>query len=175
VPEHHHTPPRYLPARPFPSYAFIPGHTPHPYKDPAGHSYGADEPPATALTGDGWAAHPGYLFGVDLYNHGFPWEAHEAWEGPWRLAPRESPERVFLQGLIQCSAAVVKALAGQPAGVASLTGTALPLLERVAGMCGPRYMGMDDIPEFVADFRAFAAGYPGSRERWPRIALRMAG
>lgn len=161
---------RYLPDRPFPAYAFIPGHTRHPYKDPEGHSYGVSEPAAQPLTAASCADHAGYLFGVDLYNHGFPWEAHESWEGPWRLAERKSSEKLFLQGLIQCSAAVVKALAGQANGVHSLSSTALPLLEQVAGMRGARYMGLD-ITAFVDEFRSFARAYPESRERWPRIEL----
>ena len=42
-------PPRPVPDRPFPAYAYIPGRTPHPTRDPDGHSYGAvlasSEPP----------------------------------------------------------------------------------------------------------------------------------
>lgn len=164
--------PRYLPSRPFPGYAFIPGQTPHPHKHPEGHSYGVEEAPAEPLTAADGASHEGYLFGVDLYNHGFPWEAHESWEGPWRLAERKSPEKLFLQGLIQCSAAAVKALAGHAAGVHSLSSSALPLLDQVAGVRGARYMGLE-IPMFIEAFREFARDYPASREGWPRIVLRF--
>ena len=38
---------RYLPGRPFPAYAFLPGRDPHPTRDPSGHSYdGENEGPA---------------------------------------------------------------------------------------------------------------------------------
>ena len=76
-------PPRYAPRLPFPSYAFLPGRDPHPQRDPAGHSYGEHGPTAVHVDADDWRDNEPYLFGVDLYNHGFLWEAHEAWEGIW--------------------------------------------------------------------------------------------
>ena len=49
-----------------------------------------------------------FLYGVDLYNHGYLWEAHEAWEGLWHQAKRDALQAEFLQGLIQCAAAALK-------------------------------------------------------------------
>jgi predicted metal-dependent hydrolase len=72
---------------------------PHPTNDPAGHSYGA-EPPADA-----------FRWGIDLYHHGYFWEAHEAWEELWREA--EGPERELLAGLIQLAATALKIRGGQ--------------------------------------------------------------
>jgi hypothetical protein len=64
-------PPRLLPDRPFPPYAYVPGDTPHPTRDPGGHSYGAEfetpEPPGP----EDWRACRDYLYGIDLFNHGF--------------------------------------------------------------------------------------------------------
>jgi hypothetical protein len=164
--------PRYRPERPLPAYAHIQDKTPHPRNHPDGHSYGTPDEPSTPLDLENWRTHEGYLFGVDLYNHGYPWEAHEAWEGPWRLGVPRSLERLYLQGLIQCAAAVVKALAGQPAGVATLSETALDILGHVAQARGPGcvYMGLALEP-FVDAFRSYAARYPRDREAWPRIEL----
>jgi hypothetical protein len=46
--------------------------------------------------------------GLDLFNHGYYWEAHEAWEGLWRVADRDGTLRMFFKGLILLSAAGVK-------------------------------------------------------------------
>nr|WP_244447982.1 DUF309 domain-containing protein [Neorhizobium vignae] len=51
--------------------------------------------------------------GQDLFNHGYYWEAHEAWEGLWQAAKRGSQLRAFLKGLILLSAAGVKIREGK--------------------------------------------------------------
>jgi predicted metal-dependent hydrolase len=48
-----------------------------------------------------------WAYGVDLFRHGFPWEAHEAWERLWKAAPEGSPEKAALKGLIQLAAVLV--------------------------------------------------------------------
>ncbi len=74
-------PPRFLPDRPFPPYAYVPGETPHPTRDPGGHSYGAEfvipEPPDP----DNWRACRDYLYGIDLFNHGFYWRRMKPGKG----------------------------------------------------------------------------------------------
>ncbi len=44
-----------------------------------------------------------FLLGVELFNNGKFWRAHEAWEQVWRRHPEDS--RMFLQGLILVAAA----------------------------------------------------------------------
>jgi predicted metal-dependent hydrolase len=41
--------------------------------------------------------------GVELFNRGLYWEAHEAWEEAW-TPDRHGPERGFYKGLIQVAA-----------------------------------------------------------------------
>src|SRR5438105_15639058 len=41
--------------------------------------------------------------GVDLFNRGLYWEAHEAWEEAW-MPDRRGPEAAFFKGLIQVAA-----------------------------------------------------------------------
>jgi hypothetical protein len=113
-----HDRPRYLPQEPFPPYAFVSGHQPHPISDPAGHSYGVSEQRTTDPE-EAWASSRPYLRGLDLFNHGFYWEAHEAWEGLWKHIDRNDPRSAFLQGLIHLAAAGVKVREGKPAGVRS--------------------------------------------------------
>ena len=51
---------------------------------------------------------------ADLLNHGFYWEAHEAWETLWHAAGRKGEIADFLKGLIKLAAAAVKAREGNP-------------------------------------------------------------
>ena len=162
--------PRYQPDQPFPAYAFIPGQNPHPITHPDGHSHGRDDPPPAPLEVAAWRQSAAYLRGVDLYNHGYPWEAHEAWEGLWRQAERGSIVHVHLQGLIQCAAAVVKAHSKPPIGVTSLTDSAMTYLERVIEGAGSPFLGVD-LVAFTERFRGYARAQPSRPEKWPVIRL----
>ena len=55
-----------------------------------------------------WQTHARYQYGIDLFNHGFWWEAHEAWEAVWQASNRQSLIGPFLQGLIQYAAFLLK-------------------------------------------------------------------
>ncbi|WP_318764552.1 DUF309 domain-containing protein [Agrobacterium fabrum] len=100
--------PRLLPDRSFPSYAYLPGKGPHPVRDPGGHSYGV-QPVLVSASLDSEE----FAWGQDLFNHGYYWEAHEAWEGLWQIANRGSPLRDFLKGLILLSATGVNIREGK--------------------------------------------------------------
>ena len=41
--------------------------------------------------------------GIELFNRGLYWEAHEAWEGDW-MPDRKGPDSGFFKGLIQVAA-----------------------------------------------------------------------
>ena len=41
--------------------------------------------------------------GIELFNEGSYWEAHEAWEGDW-MPDRKGPDSGFYKGLIQVAA-----------------------------------------------------------------------
>ncbi|MCA9054566.1 MAG: DUF309 domain-containing protein [Planctomycetaceae bacterium] len=106
-----------VPDVPFPPYTYVPGCAPHPVNDPAGHLYGAAHGPAAALD----AEHPeecrAYLRGIDLFNAGYYWEAHEEWESVWHAVGRRGQTADFLKGLIKLAAAGVKAYEGRVEGV----------------------------------------------------------
>jgi len=142
-------PPRYAPAIPLPPYAYVPGHElPHPVTDPRGHLYGAQKDQdcelpifpgllsslptdptsrrrALAAT---FAANHEWLYALDLFNQGYYWEAHEAWESFWNALGRTTAEALFVQGLIHLAAACVKVREGKPNGVARHTKRARELL-----------------------------------------------
>jgi hypothetical protein len=142
-------PARYAPAKPLPPYSYVPGHAlPHPVNDPAGHLYdagpdSAHEPliiPSHLSTPPDDAASrrralaslitesSQWLYALDLFNAGFYWEAHEAWETFWNALGRTTPEARFVQALIHLAAACVKVREGKPTGVSRHTKRARELL-----------------------------------------------
>ncbi|MER9226251.1 DUF309 domain-containing protein [Mesorhizobium sp. M0664] len=54
-----------------------------------------------------------FRWGIDLFNHGYYWEAHEAWESLWHAAKRSTQHRLFFKGLILLAAAGVKIREGK--------------------------------------------------------------
>ncbi|MEQ8767003.1 MAG: DUF309 domain-containing protein [Planctomycetota bacterium] len=158
-------PPRYAPDRPLPAYRFVPGQGwPHPIHDPDGHSFegGGLPAPLPAWAPEGWASNQDYRFGVDLFNLAYWWEAHEVWEGLWQVTDKVGPPALFLQGLIQVSAALLKAFAGSGEGAARLSTSGEEKLMQVlrSGRCheGRFFMGLD-ISGFLADVRRYFASY----------------
>lgn len=69
-----------------------------------------------------------FNWGVDLFNFGFYWEAHEAWEGVWNAFGRTGSRAGFVKGLIKLAAAGVKALEGNARGVERHRNRAIELL-----------------------------------------------
>jgi predicted metal-dependent hydrolase len=124
--------PRYLPDRPLPPYTYVPGRSPHPVSDPAGHLFGRAQEPAAPIDADNWHTNRAYLYGIDLFNHGYYWEAHETWEALWHLSGRKGITADFLKGLIKLAAAGVKVREGNPRGVRSHTANAAKLFRRTA-------------------------------------------
>lgn len=104
-------PPRYC-EKPFPPYRYIPGQAPHPLRDPGGHSRGQAAEPLESFDPAGWRSCQSYLYGIDLFNYGFWWEAHEALETCWVAAGRTTVAGLFLQGLIQIAVACLKQYQG---------------------------------------------------------------
>lgn len=136
---------RYVPEIPFPEYAFVPLKHPHPVTDPRGHSFGQSHTVPEPLDPATPTASREFLFGVDLFNAGFYWEAHEAWEGLWIAADRTGTTANFLKGLIKLAAAGVKAREGQAIGVQRHAMRANELLRIVRATCSKnqsRYAGL---------------------------------
>ncbi len=142
--------------RPFPAYRFVPGLHPHPLRDPTGHSY---EPVPSLLRHAAWepaawATLDDWLYGVDLFNHFYFWEAHEAWEGLWAATERGDQPLVLLQGLIQIAAALLKTHMRSLNGARALSAKGIGKLEQVADR-QQRLLGLDvrrTAKEFAAYF-----------------------
>ncbi|HLX60854.1 MAG TPA: DUF309 domain-containing protein [Planctomycetota bacterium] len=92
---------------------------------------------------DQWQISTPYLRGIELFNSGAYWEAHEAWEEIWLDADGIQSE--FLQGLIQCAAALLKYTRNEADPARRLYGTAT----RRLALCPDSYMGLN-VREFQA-------------------------
>jgi predicted metal-dependent hydrolase len=133
---------------PFPAYRFVPGLNAHPRRDPRGHSFGQPAQPAPSWEPEEWRTLLPYLYGIDLYNHAFWWEAHEALESLWHAARRESPAAAFLQGIIHLAAANLNRHRGKTGGARRQRERALAQFARIPGPPA-RYMGVD-LPGLIA-------------------------
>lgn len=111
-------PSRFTAQRSLPPYTYVPGQAPHPLSDAAGHSFGKHAPSTSPVDNHNWRQHEAYLYGVDLFNQGYYWEAHESWEAAWNGVGRRGVVADFLKGLIHLAAAGVKLREGRPTGTA---------------------------------------------------------
>jgi len=75
--------------------------------------------------------------GIDLYNAGHYWNAHEAWEEVWLESERGM--RGFYQGMIQISAAFVHVTRNRYPGGVKLLGEGIEKLEKYP----PSFMGVE--------------------------------
>lgn len=130
---------RRLTDRPLPAYRHVPGRTPHPTRDPDGHSYRQDEPELPSLNTHPWARCGHYLYGIDLFNEGYWWECHEVMEALWHAAGIGTPAGHVLQVVIQCAAAHLKTRTGQLAGARRL----LQHAGKHVAWAGPCDLGLD--------------------------------
>ena len=130
--------PRYS-TRPFPLYRFVPGRTPHPRRDPSGHSYGLPEPKPTQFSAERWQSSEDYLYGIDLYNFAYWWECHEVFEGLWHAVGHHSMQGNFFQALIQVAAANLKRFLGNEQAAQKLARSGLARLQNLPQL----YMGID--------------------------------
>lgn len=145
------TPSRYT-ERAFPPYRFVPGKAPHPTRDPEGHSWNQQPvPPATFDAGQ-WQTSEEYLYGIDLFNYGYWWEAHEALEAIWVAAGRNTETGLFIQGLIQVAVAHLKRLQGFNDVAKRMATDGLDKMKRIKG----NYMGID-VAAFRNDVQAYCA------------------
>ncbi|MBI4585327.1 MAG: DUF309 domain-containing protein [Planctomycetes bacterium] len=158
--------PRYCPERPLPPYAFTGDGFgfPHPRRHPQGHGYRQPEAPARPLDPARWRESADYLFGIDLFNHGYYWEAHELWEGLWVAAGKRGAVSELLKGLIKLAAAGVKVRQGMGEGVRKHAGRAeghFSRARRLVQSC--RFAGFE-----LEELMGFARGIQDRAEDWPR-------
>jgi uncharacterized protein len=153
--------------RRFPPYAYVPGHRPHPTRHPSGHSHGRAEATPAPMDPAAWQQCAPYLDGLALFDRGYYWEAHEAWEGLWVAAGRHGAVAELLGGLIKLAAAGVKVRQGRGEAAARLAARARACLERAQQSSGTsRLAGLafDDLIAFAEHVVRDAAGMKASPE-----------
>lgn len=157
--------PRYT-SRALPRYRFVPGLNPHPHRDPDGHSYGEPVEAHPAWSPERWRSLDCWLYGIDLYNFAYWWEAHEVLERLWHAAGRTSPPARFVQGIIHISAANLNLYRGN---LNAGRRQARRGIDRLRGSAGQIRMGID-----VDDFVSQVEDYVTDRASRPAlIALEL--
>jgi hypothetical protein len=129
----------------------VPGLDPHPLKHPRGHRHTAPQSP-----GERW------LYGLDLFDHGYLWEAHEVLEQSWKELPLRSPDRDLAQAIILAAASLLRAHLGDESSAAMLCARAVALLLRIPPATA-RAHGID-AARLITELERALRGGP-----WPRL------
>src|SRR5579872_4451893 len=104
---------------------------------------------------------PRYLEGIELFNRGEYFEAHEVWEDLWQDCP--SCDRRFYQALIQAAVAIYHFERGNYAGAARLARSGKRYMEPF----GPDYRGLT-VQDFWQNVEAYlAAALTGKENATP--------
>ncbi|MHC4401750.1 MAG: DUF309 domain-containing protein [Planctomycetota bacterium] len=156
------SPPRRYSSRPFPPCPYVPGRGRRPERDHGGHWFGVRAAPET-LDEEHWRLCEPYLFGIDLFNHGYWWEAHEALEALWIAAGRQSRIGRFLQGVIQVSVAALKHAIGANAPARRLAAAGCAKLETASHT----FLGID-VAALIGQITRLVSGHAAEP---PRIEL----
>lgn len=99
---------------------------------------------ATSLTMPHEPSPNPYLHGIELFNRGEYFDAHEVWEDPWRSS--QGDHRMFYQGLIQAAVAMEHYRRGNARSAATVWRNSRAKLTSV-----PERMEGLHVPTFVAD------------------------
>ena len=103
--------------------------------------------------------------GVDLFNAGRYWEAHEAWEEAW-VPDRHGADRGFYKGLIQVAAGCLHATRRNRRGTVNKWRGGLALLVPYL----PAHHGLD-LAALSSEVGAQLARVEASPEDWPELEL----
>jgi predicted metal-dependent hydrolase len=109
---------------------------------------------------------PRYLEGIELFNRGEYFDAHEVWEDLWQDCP--ACERRFYQALIQAAVAIYHFERGNFSGTARLARSGKRYMESFR----PSYRGLD-IDVFWQLVEAYVAGALGRGEATPQTPRPM--
>jgi hypothetical protein len=111
------------------------------------------------IVGDAWRGSPAYRRGIALFNAGYYWEAHEAWEGLWHAHGRVGPTADLVKGLIKRAAAGVKVRQRQRHGIVTHARRAAVLFANASEGGGRHQLGLD-LDGWVATAESIAAAPP---------------
>jgi hypothetical protein len=165
-------PPRYG-CVPWPPYGYVPGLAPHPRSHPQGHRCAyLDGVPRDLPQVASWRRSTTWLAAVDLFNHGYYWEAHEAWEELWQATGRRGAAAEIFKALIKLAAAGVKTQEGNASGACRHARRGAALLRAAAQQLGVRRWCGVDLPEAARQAEQ-AASWSASLEARGDAARRL--
>jgi predicted metal-dependent hydrolase len=108
----------------------------------------------------------GLTKGIELFNAGRFWEAHEAWETAW-IPDRHGPDRGFFKGLIQVAAACLHYRRGNGRGALNKWRSGAAFLRPYL----PHHRGIDLALLVKAVDAAVAALEHAQPGEWPQLGL----
>jgi len=155
-------PPLRRPELALPPWRYLPGHGPHPFRQPGGHLFtDGSAPRPSPWRVEDWEVDGRWGHGLDLFDQRFYWESHEVVEALWHNIPRAHPAAGLAQGLIQAAASVLKRQLGEARAAQRLHDRAVDRLRLAAEQLGPRTMGVE-LPLTVRELERAASegGYP---------------
>ncbi len=139
---------RRLPDLALPGHAHVPGSGSKPDMAPLEAAKALVAPETSA---NAWQDNAAYLYGHDLLDAGFFWEAHEVWEAVWLNCPPNSAEKLMLRMLIQQANARLKLVMGRRNAAERLAAEVEALRIDLAGRLGApgSFMGVDISKKFA--------------------------
>ena len=112
---------------------YLPGLTPRPQEGAFDHLKEVSVPLQDC---GAWRA------GLQFFETGYFWEAHELWEAVWMAAPEQSPEKLLIRGMIQRANGRLKAKMGREAAAERLERMAVDLIGEAISRAGGPVMGI---------------------------------
>lgn len=148
------------PNLPLPAYTYVPGGPwPHPNRARQGEFPWRGPEPLMVAADTMPAIEMQFRRGVQLFNAGYYWEAHEVWEVLWHAYGRRGPTADVLKALIKLAAAGVKVREGQEHGVRTHCRRAADLFAAVRDSAGRYQLGLD-LDEWARHAHAIADNPP---------------
>ncbi len=148
----------------FPPYTYVPGVAVHPMRADGHQCLGPRYEPLDCFE-EQWRECATYLWGIDLFNRGFYWEAHEAWEAVWRDMRRDSMAADWCKGLIKLAAAGVKIREGRIVGMKRHANRAAELFATVHEKYSDRFAGLS--PDQLRQYAQSIASEFGTSSVFP--------
>ena len=106
------------------------------------YGHGAPRPTPEFLPEERWRENTAYLRGVDFFNRGWWWEAHEAWEELWHVVEgKDERQHKLLKALIQLAACALNRERGVGGGADRLLASATAALDELVAT--PTLLGVD--------------------------------
>jgi hypothetical protein len=141
-----------------PPYSYVPG-GPWPHPNRTKQNRAEADKGASALAFQDVATSPMFRRGVQLFDAGYYWEAHEAWEGLWHAAGRRGATADVLRGLIKLAAAGIKVRERREAGVRTHARRAAECFAAARRLGGSHQLGLD-LDMWIERALAIAEGPP---------------